>query len=58
MPKMAPATSGGARLDTEAGSDYWIEVSKVDGRVLRRFTAMVIAVAIPAATFLLFVPLR
>ena len=68
MPKMAPATSGGARLDTEAESDYRIEVSKVDGRVLRRITAMAfrhrvrmavaIAAAILAATFQLFVPLR
>jgi ATP-binding cassette subfamily B protein len=63
---MAGPASSTARLDTQADSNYRIEVSKVDSRVLRRITAMAfryrgrmalaIGATILAAVFQLFVP--
>ncbi|MHC4710283.1 MAG: ABC transporter transmembrane domain-containing protein, partial [Planctomycetota bacterium] len=63
---MAGPASSTARLDTQADSNYRIEVSKVDPRVLRRITAMAfryrgrmalaIGATILAAVFQLFVP--
>ena len=62
---MAQTTADSARLDSEAGPDYRIEVSNVDTGVLRRITAMAFAhrwrmamgigATLAAGTFQLFV---